>query len=42
MIKVGVETKKPYRGDKLDIWAVGIMLYMMLIGVPPFYVPFND
>ncbi len=42
MIKIGSENKLTYRGDKLDIWAVGIMLYWLMIGIPPFYVPFDD
>lgn len=28
--------KKPYRGMQADIWALGVMLYRMVVGVQPF------
>jgi len=28
--------KKPYNGFKVDIWAVGIILYVMICGEYPF------
>jgi len=26
----------PYSGEKIDIWAIGVLLYRLVVGVPPF------
>jgi len=34
-----VYAKKQYDGRKADIWSLGVMLFMMLIGAPPYELP---
>ena len=31
-----IHMRLPYQGDKVDIFAAGIMLFIMVVGTPPF------
>jgi serine/threonine protein kinase len=34
--------KRPYYGQAADIWAIGVMFFMLLTGKAPFIAQFED